>query len=291
MPRFGPVVAAALLLGAADPTAFDHRAHDARGAGECKTCHPAQAMADRERPGAKGHALCLESCHEGQPGEGHAKDFFGPEAERDARVCTVCHESAQYGAASPLVRYPEAASFSREFYATIDHRAHLKLRGMRSERACLKCHRINPKTRRLDDPDHGDCSGCHDGERSFAMDSCGRCHEYRRTADGNAVRTGPRRTSAYGSVRGKFEHRTHRVDRTQRSQPAVSCGVCHPSARNARRVRDITPTNGMKTMFDACGRCHKTGKTMPDGKPVFSVFANCTKCHLAKNIDASANPH
>jgi len=238
---------AVLLLLAAEPPRFEHRAH-AQLAGwdpevVCATCH-SDPRADVVPPsGALMHSRCNASgCH--------AVDFD----EMKTDLCLTCHATQ--------TRLPEKAkekaafpSKSPTYYAEISHKVH---RGTR----CADCHASKEKR-----PAHPQCSTpeCHGGKAEPPMTMCQGCHRNLFDDAGKQVWTGPSMSRGRCRVTAAFSHAKH-------EERQAKCGDCHLSVTSANRLGELVATNGGRTMEKGCGKCH-------DGKKSFSVKGSCETCH------------
>jgi c(7)-type cytochrome triheme protein len=202
-------------------------------------CH---RLAAGGEPRSTGHGACT-ACH--------AEHFVAPRPG----ICGACHASTEPWRALTVDRMPSPTS---DFGASLDHGRHRAL-------ACERCHSLDTAARELRPPrGHVACSGsgCHaaSGGPPPALAACAACHglgvERTRTAE---------RTAAPWSVRTRFRHGGHRVDR---AGVALPCGSCHSATTAAGDGAMPAPPAKV-----TCAPCH-------DGKIAFKMSGHgCARCH------------
>ena len=223
----------------------------------------------------------------------------------ETMVCRVCHPSGTlFVDKDQLWPFPNTKPDKDDgrrqyldgldFYAEFDHRRHLRAGGPMSQVEddhCMHCHQIEPTTLAAVRASHATCAPCHENNAEAPMSACTSCHRYRRDNKGRAVATGPSMRAKQGRVTRKFSHENHRTDRRAgKGDAQLSCGMCHSKAARATTLGAIEPTNGMKTMVQACGKCHRAGQRTKDGRAMFTITGKCTYCHEKRFLDGERLP-
>lgn len=252
--------APALPTPVARPTErFSHDAHASRLAiDDCAACHGLDA---RGEPRSAGHGACV-ACH--------TDDF----ASRTPTKCGACHASTEPWRALTVDRMPPPSS---DFGAALDHARHGGV-------ACERCHNLDTATRQLRPPrGHVACaaSGCHavTGGPPPTFAACSACH-----ALGRERARADERTRAAWSVRARFRHDVHGVDR---DGDAIACTICHttaapaaaspaaapPAPGAAPAAAPATVTMPPPPAKATCAPCH-------DGRLAFKMTGHgCARCH------------
>ena len=218
---------------------YSHTKHEPRGVGECLTCHSITAGGEIL---IGGHSICA-GCHD------HAADF----GRRDPQICGACHNSTEPWRALTADRSPLASS---EFGASLDHKKHGK--------PCTSCHSLATAAAQLRAPrGHRSCTGagCHakaTGAKPH-LAKCDGCHQLGLTEQ----RTTQQLTAAW-SVRARFDHTTHKKNKTGAAMP---CVACHVDLSSPSVLSLASPPKS------TCAPCH-------DGDTAFKLTGTtCKRCH------------
>ena len=140
------------------------------------------------------------------------------------------------------------------------HGSHMNKPGM--TRNCRACHDAiydlkKKKRHTMADMHKGrSCGACHDGQKTFSLEECARCHQTRE------IRYKVKATGPTG-----FSHKAHLAK-------SADCGVCHPSVFAAGHNKRFTMADMEKGR--SCGACH-------NGKKAFGLDA-CVTCHPVEEI-------
>ncbi|MGB7208517.1 MAG: cytochrome c3 family protein [Pyrinomonadaceae bacterium] len=209
----------------------------------CLLCHRRDDNSARIGfPGKSGHLPCA-GCHALQ-----FSDNMSP-------ICTICHTS------TGMKRFPGLRSFGVKFV----HSKHMRTN-------CVTCHKPQGRGVAKSIPSgpsaHTTCFQCHSSKTSFAMSSCGTCHQ-----PGRLIRTSE---SAIAFRKG-FSHAKHSGNKTS------NCTTCHTIRAGSARGKQVTaPLASMHFApagSQSCGGCH-------NGKRAFGPddFVNCKRCHQANTF-------
>lgn len=110
------------------------------------------------------------------------------------------------------------------------------------------------------------CGACHNGKRAFKLAECIRCH---------VTREVPIKIPDFGTI--TFSHRFHMGLGT------YGCADCHNAIFKASTDNPHATMSQMERGA-SCGACH-------DGSTAFTVKANCTRCHVVRDISFAADAH
>lgn len=182
--RLPPDIVYLEKVGADRAVVFRHASHVAFAGNRCTGCHPAPfrllSPVHRVTHAEMNAGGSCAICHDGR----HAF------SSRDSASCSTCHaglpsrrstSSARAGA--PQRPLPKPITFARGEVSpgpvTFRHETHVG-----GKRTCVTCHprpfAMTAATRGAGAMHQSDaCGSCHDGKRSFAVESaqaCGRCH-------------------------------------------------------------------------------------------------------------------
>ena len=255
-------------LALAQPTGFDHAAHDKARPIACGACHGNRGAA-LVRPG---HAACFGACHGPAPRPG------AKEADPDRlRVCASCHVAASLAsgkvAIAPIARPDFALAFGHQGHAAV---------------ACAQCHATAKR------PPHQRCAGCHDGEgKAAAMTACAGCH---------APSLAPPRAGFISKeivVTSTFSHARHAA----RGRAGKACATCHASlmaSTSAQMPRPAKPSCAIDGCHDgkasfspivACTKCHQDVPTAVGFKIARPANPYSHTRHQARGVGACLTCH
>lgn len=217
---------------------FSHGIHiNAKGMSKnCRACH--DAIFDLKK---KKHFTMAEMAKGASCGACHGINGAFPLTE-----CARCHQTREI---TFNVKSTGPTGFS--------HKAHRD-----SSPDCGVCHpalfgtKVTKRFSMADMKKGKSCGACHNGKKTFSVDSCVRCHPVKEITY-QIKETGPTR----------FSHTEH--------LSVAQCGACHPKLyspnRKNRRVGMAAMTGGK-----SCGACH-------NAKEAFSV-KECAKCHPVREL-------
>jgi hypothetical protein len=241
----------------------------------CETCHaPHKARVD---------ASDCVGCHEGvrsRPGDRLRPPlpFDTTEALRQTsslefpRGVLVVLRAGWHGAAPPEYSPPESGTdISASPSDTFSHKRHSRL-------ACLTCHDLRSKGRRLTfEPPRG-CQICH--HQRPAQADCASCHQRDELASTVPVQVAvavPRQDRRRRTV--EFEHVKH---------DTLACTSCHVAPVTMTPADSVGTCAGCHTPHHAqtreCAACHRTAAiTAPHRRPVQAHLA-CDACHTPATV-------
>ena len=242
------------------PDGFDHNTHArdlfTSGAPEPIACTKCHAVQNGLLVGRPDHGSCFGQCHGPAPAKGvrGTKPAVG---EAQQRTCTACHAGSAL--AKPYEKKLFAVAYPpylpTDFALAANHKSHAAV-------ACGSCHLAVGTAAKPGAP-HKRCISCHDGSGSAgkgpAMTQCQTCH-----TPGSGTPLPPRLAAPVNTVTSTFSHRTHAA-RGGKGAQCVTCHAAIPATNDNTLPR--TPATSC-----AVNGCH-------DGAPVFSITANCTRCH------------
>jgi c(7)-type cytochrome triheme protein len=238
-----------------DAHGFDHRAHEARLAGQsplaCTKCHV--SVGPKAKLGLPGHKH--QPCNEAGC---HPRAWDPPIEERTFEtLCLGCHRVAGTGSRAHLVvAYPPFV-IQPEHLTRFSHRTH------QSGPECTTCH-VAPGTRTQASlgAGHALCASCHEERATPRMAECTSCHK---DAKDPALAGRASRGADPFRVQGGFSHAAHEKHVPQ----GKDCRLCHENVTGAETGRPVP----LPTMRQCAEACH-------DGKTAFDALGTaCARCH------------